>query len=158
MRAQYPMPGRGTPWRPFWGPVRGHRCWRGHPSRDYGPRMVKRAVPKPNLQPRCRFRPLELPKVEPWWRSEPVSNGTNVMNRGSTCAARVCIALQHLILVRIVCLFGDFALVWVPGILANPYCPGVVPQRYWPANTSLDWNLRALQTAGLLLGYQYMLH
>ena len=53
------------PGGPFWGPVRGHRCWRGHPSRDYGPGMVKRAVPKPNLQPRCRFRPLEVLKAEP---------------------------------------------------------------------------------------------
>ena len=84
MRAQYPMPGRCTPWRPFWGPVRGHRCWRGRPSRDYGPRMVKRAVPKPNLQPRCRLRPLELPKMEPLWRYAPVSNAGNVMARGSS--------------------------------------------------------------------------
>ena len=45
--------------------------------------MVKRAVPKPNLQPSCRFRPLELPKVEPWWRSEPGSNAGTVMVRGS---------------------------------------------------------------------------
>ena len=76
-----------------WRPVRpgpadplAPRCWRGHQSRDCGLRMVVIAVSKPNLDSRCRFRPLELPKKKPRWRSEPISKRTNVMARGTTTA------------------------------------------------------------------------
>ena len=71
MWAQHPMAGRDAPWKPVLGSCRGSPLLeRACRSRSQY-KIMKRTVSRPNLEPRCRFQAVELPKTKPRPRSEP---------------------------------------------------------------------------------------